>query len=172
MDLQKEIIMLYERAYSENPGLKAFERRKKQLLWGMFLFAAAIRLILVVPQLMGGTSIIIVIFSYLVAVGIPGIFALAVYRGPWTFSLMLLLPAVNTALDLIRNGLPALFSGESYIFLYYVLLAMQGLYVLYLLALTAWLAIPEKNREFAKVLNGIFGEYSQRVKEINDTTRR
>lgn len=162
MDLQKEIMDSYQQAYSEHPGLKTFERCKKLLLWGMFLLAAAMKLISMIPLLMGGTSIIALILSALLGMCIPGIFALAVYRGPWTFSLVFLLPAASTIIDLLQNGLPALSSGESYMPLFYVLLVLQGLYGLYLLALTAWLSIPVRNREFAQVLNDISKEYSQR----------
>lgn len=162
MDVRQAVAAAYRRAYEDHPGLEAFERRRRRILWGMFLLAAALRLVSLAPLLLTGASPVGVAVSALVGLCLPGIFALAVYRGPWTLSLILLLPAANVALDLLKNGLPALASGERYLPLYYVLLALEGGYLLVLLALTAWLTIPARNRAFAQVLHGVARELGQR----------
>lgn len=120
---------------------------------------------------MSDMYIIVKVWSTLAAIGVSGILILAVYKGPWTFALVFLFPAVNIGLNLVQNVLYVFSSGESFVLFFYVLLVLQSLYVVSLFGMTAWLAIPAQNREFTKVLNDIAKEYSGRGKAMNKTTQ-
>lgn len=160
MDFRQVMQERYQQAYREHPGLEQFRQRKKGLLWGMMgLFA--LQKLLLAAALGGGWAMA----GALLGLFIPGIFALAVWRGNWKFSLLLLIPALNLALGLVRQALPVLLSGEQYPPFVYLCLLADGALTLYLAGLTAWLVIPEKNRGYAAALNQVTEELIRLSKE-------
>lgn len=174
MDFREEFLAVWRQAYQDNPGLESFRVRKKALLWGMMGGFALQKLIaLYVLGGMGNTfSLIAGLFGAVVGLAIPGIFALAVWRGNWKFSLALLLPAAYLLFDVAGNGLPALAGGESYHPVFYLILAVEGLLALYLAGVTLWLSVPRRNRELGDVANRVNEYLIRRSKEIAASTQK
>lgn len=166
MDLREEMERMLREACEANPGLEGFRKGKKLLLWGMMGLFALSKLCAAIPMWRLGHPGAVV-FGAVVGMVIPGIFALAVWRGDWRFAFSLLLPAANLAVDLAANGLPALFSGESYYLLFYCIVGLELVMVAYLTAAVLWLTVPRRNRELSVILNGLNEELIRRGKELS-----
>ncbi len=165
MDFREEILAVWRQAYLDHPGLEQFKTRKKMLLWGvmgLFVLQKAVGLV----SLWGFGNPLVLLFGAVVGLALPGIFALAVWRGSWKFSLALLLPAIYLAVDVLWNGLPVLASGEPYYTSFYVILAVEGLMALYLAGVTIWLSVPKRNRELGQVMNQVNEHLIRRSKEL------
>lgn len=168
MEFREEVLAAWRQAYEENPGLESFKSRKKALLWGvMGLFALQK---LVALFILGGTgstaALISGLFGAVVGLAIPGIFVLAVWRGNWRFSLAFLLPAAYLLFDVLGNGLPALTSGDSYYPVFYLILGLEAFLALYLIGVTLWLSVPQRNRELGDAMNRVNEYLIHRSKEI------
>lgn len=170
MDLKNEMLIAYQNAYRDNPGLESFHRWKKRLLWGMFGIAALQKIVII--SLMSGQPLLPMIIGAVIGLGIPGIFALAVYQGPWNFALVLYFLVAQLLFDLISNGIPALTSGIEYLPIFYVILGIEVFYTVYLLAITLWMTVPARNRAYAQLLNDIYKEYSRKMKSMSGTYHR
>lgn len=158
---REETQRIYLRAYGEHPGLEQFRRRKKTLLLlAMGLFA--LQRLLAAIALGGGWMLLAALGGLL----IPGIFVMAVWRGGWKLSLVLLLPAANALVSLFTDWLPMLREG-GYPTLFYVAFGVMVLLPVTLIGTTAWLSIPARNREYGDVLNGIHEELIQISKYIS-----
>lgn len=168
MDFREEMLEAYRRAYQAHPGLETFRNRKKRLLWGMMGLFALGKLLSAVRLCgdWGFAAPVGVILGTLLGLAIPGIFALAVWRGNWRFSFLLLLPAAGIALELFRSWFPAMASGGSFVPLFYVALALSVVTCLYLVGVTLWLAAPARNREYGEILNQVTEALILRSKEI------
>ncbi len=174
MDFREEALAVWRQANQDNPGLESFRARKKALLWGVMGGFALQKLIgLYVLGGMGSAGALVAgLFGAVMGLAIPGIFALAVWRGNWRFSLALLLPAAYLIFDVAGNGIPALASGDSYHPVFYLILAVEGLLALYLVGVTLWLSVPRRNRELGEVANQINEYLIRRSKEIAASTRQ
>lgn len=166
MEFKEEMLARYARAYQENPGLEAFRRRKKALLWGMMGLFALIRLLEAVMYCSVGSPVLAV-FRFLLGLVIPGIFALSAWRGDWRFAFLLLLPTGGLVSDLFRFarwyrlGIAGTFRP-----LYYAALGVEAVTVLYLAGATLWLALPAENKRFSTILNAVTEELIRRSKEL------
>lgn len=158
---QEETRRIYLRTYQEYPGLERFRKQKKALLWlAMGLFA--LQKLLDAIALGGGWMLL----AGLAGLLIPGIFVMAVWRGGWKLSLVLLLPAANALVSLFGDWLPMLREG-GYPTLFYVAFGVTALLPAVLIGTTAWLSIPARNREYGDVLNGVHEELIQISKYIS-----
>lgn len=168
MDFREEFVAAWRQAYQDNPGLESFRARKKALLWGVMGGFALQKLIglYVLGGMGGGGALIFGLFGAVMGLAIPGIFALAVWRGNWRFSLALLLPAAYLLYDVVGNGFPALASGASYHPAFYLILAVEGLLALYLAGVVLWLSVPRRNRELGEIQNQVNERLIRRSKEI------
>ncbi len=165
MDFREEMMEAYRRAYEAHPGLEAFRGRKKALLWGMMALFALSKLLTAIPAWNYASHAVIVIGG-LMGLVIPGIFALAVWRGGWRFSLALLLPAASIALDLFRSWFPALAAGGDFHPLFHVTLWTAVATCLYLIGVVLYLSVPAKNRAYGEVLNQVTEALILRSKEL------
>lgn len=165
MDFREEILATWRRAYQENPGLESFKTWKKRLLWGIMLLFALQKLTVVASMWRLGHPGAM-IFGAVMGMAIPGIFVLAVWRGNWKFSLALLLPAFTLASDVIRNGLPALTSGNSYYPIFYVIIALEGFMTLYIVGVVLWISVPVRNRQLGEIMNQVNEHLIRRSKEL------
>lgn len=148
-DFQEEMRRLYLQAYDEHPGLLQFRRRKKTLLWlAMALFA--LQKLLDAVAVGGGWMLL----AGLAGLLLPGIFVMAVWRGGWKLSLVLLLPAANALVSLFTDWLPMLREG-GWPPLFYAAFSLMVILPVTLVGTTAWLSVPERNREYGEILNDI-----------------
>ncbi len=170
MDFREEFFAVWRQAYQEHPGLEQFKAWKKRLLWGVMALFALQKLIMVVSMWRIGSPVAL-LFGAVVGMALPGIFALAVWRGGWKFSLALLLPALYLAYDVIGNGLSALASGDSYYFAFYVILAVEGFMALYLAGVVLWLSVPARNRQLGEIANQVNEYLIRRSKELAAQSR-
>lgn len=164
MDLKGEMRAAYQNAYNENSGLEHFHHSKRLLIWGMFGIAVIRKLIVAIS--MFSRSPLAALIGIALGICIAGIFAVAIYQGPWKFSYGLYFLAAYMLFDFIRYGIPALTSGISYQPIFYVTMVLQLFFMIYLLLLALWLSVPVKNRNYADILNKIFREYSNKMKEM------
>lgn len=169
MNFKLDIIEAYKNAYNKNPGLEKFNNCKKWLLWGMFGIAVLQKLFAVI--LLFDKFSFALLIGALIGLCIHGIFAIAVYRGPWKFSFIFYLLFIHLLFDLIKNGIPALVSGIEYVPIFYIMMAVETFYAVYLLFLALWLTVPSKNRTYAQIINDVFKECSQKFKEFNNMNR-
>ena len=165
MDFREEYLAVWRQAYQDHPGLERFRAIKKGLLWGVMALFALQKLIVVVSMWRIGSPAAL-LFGAVVGMALPGIFALAVWRGNWKFSLVLLLPALYLAYDVVGNGFSALASGDSYYFTFYLILAVEGLMALYLAGVALWLSVPVQNRQLGDTANQVNEYLIRRSKEI------
>lgn len=166
MDMREEMERMHREAYAVHPGLEGFRTGKKWLLWGMMGLFALSKLCAAIPLWQTGNRAAVVL-GVVLGMAVPGIFALAVWRGNWRFSFVLLLPAASMALDLVRNALPALLSGESYHILFYCIVGLELVMTAYLAALVLWFTVPPQNREYSDILNGLNEELIRRAKALS-----
>lgn len=170
MDFKNEMRAAYQQAYEVHPGLKRFDQMKKILLWGVIGIAAVQKILVIIPNFRP-SSILLLFFSAIIGLCIPGIFALAAYRGPWKHSLIFYFLAVYLLFDVVTNGLPVLTAGIELPSLFYAAAAVESFYAVYLLLLALWLTVPAKNRSYADVLNSVFKDLGQKIRELEQTRR-
>ena len=83
MDLREQ----QRRAFEENPGLEAFQKRKRALLWGMFFLMMLLKAFNLFA--VSGTALLPLVAGLALGALVPGIVALALYRGPWKLAFLL-----------------------------------------------------------------------------------
>lgn len=166
-EYQIKIQEIYHRAYEEHPGLEPFRKTKKTLLLLSMILFALQKLLDVVA--MGGGWVFLAGVAGLI---IPAIFVLAAWRGGWKLSLVLLLPAGMGLVSLFRDWLPMLREGGGYPPLFYAAAAVAAVLPFTLAATTAWLTIPEKNRDYGDALNQVHEELILLSKQLSQDPRR
>lgn len=150
-DTHKKLLAAYRTAYEATPGLELFDRLRRLLLWGMMAIVAAQRVLAFI--LTNGSNPLVLLFGLVMGMSVPGIFALAIYRGPWTYACFFYLLAAFPIYELVVTALPVLLSGVTYQPVFYMLVVAEAAYAAYLLGMGVWLTIPAKSRRWAQLLH-------------------
>ena len=151
MDLREQ----QRRAFEENPGLEAFQKRKRALLWGMFFLMMLLKAFNLFA--VSGTALLPLVVGLALGALVPGIVALALYRGPWKLAFLLYALAAVSLADILKNALPVLSLGVPLAPLFYVVLAIESVSCAYTLLLAVYLTVPAKSR-FEGEIPGAGGE--------------
>ena len=159
MDLREQ----QRRAFEENPGLEAFQKRKRALLWGMFFLMMLLKAFNLFA--VSGTALLPLVVGLALGALVPGIVALALYRGPWKLAFLLYALAAVSLADILKNALPVLSLGVPLAPLFYVVLAIESVSCAYTLLLAVYLTVPAKSREYARLTCGLYAAW-------RDETRR
>lgn len=148
MDIKEQMNQIIAEEHAANPGLEGFQKMKKYLFLTVMLLVLASKLLLFT---MTNYSFALSAIGLVLGMCIPGIFVLAVYRGPWQTAFALYLLGAQPVIDLVRfaaripilnaNGI-SIMAHPTILLSFIVELALAVV----ILGTALWLTVPARSR--------------------------